>query len=226
MADQASAAKFAELLCAPFLRELGVTGAAVSTIGGLRHPETLGASDAIAGRVDEAQLDLGEGPCWDAVASGGWIDSPQFAGATETRWPAFRDAIRRDAVGGLFAYPLHIGGLRVGAVDLYTRVPGELSPAIKQDAETIAAGTARQVLRASLALFDQDEDDDDSRPRAVIHQATGMVLAQLEVTPDEALLLLRGRAFAEGAKLREIAHAVIDGRIDFSRADGGTHDAG
>jgi hypothetical protein len=210
-------------LCEPFLRELGVSGAAISTIGGLQHPETLCASDGIAGQVDEAQLDLGEGPCWDAAAANDWVDAPHFA-ESETRWPAFRDAVRgrlrENPVGGLFAFPLAIGGLRVGTVDLYRREGGELSRTIKDDAEELGAVAARGVLRLSLELLGQTDDDDDPRPRATIHQATGMVLAQLDVTPDEALLLLRGRAFANGQKLRDIARDVIEGRIDFALEEG------
>jgi len=197
-----------------------VSGAAISTIGGIQHPETLCASDGVAGHVDEAQLDLGEGPCWDAVAANDWVDAPHFADDSETRWPAFRDAVRetvrQHSVGGLFAFPLSVGGLRVGTVDLYRREGGELSRTVKDDAEQLGATAARQVLRLSLELLGQADDDDDPRPRAIIHQATGMVLAQLDVTPDEALLLLRGRAFADGQKLREIARDVIDGKIDFA----------
>jgi hypothetical protein len=215
-------------LCEPFLRELGVSGAAISTIGGIQHPETLCASDGIAGQVDEAQLDLGEGPCWDAVAANDWVDAPHFAEGSETRWPAFRGAVREalhessneHPVGGLFAFPISVGGLRVGTVDLYRRESGELSRSIKDDAEQLGATAARGVLRASLELLGQTEDDDDPRPRAIIHQATGMVLAQLDVTPDEALLLLRGRAFADGQKLRDIARDVIEGRIDFALEEG------
>lgn len=211
-------------LCEPFLRELGVSGAAISTIGGIQHPETLCASDRIAGHVDEAQLDLGEGPCWDAVAANDWVDAPHFGDDSETRWPAFREAVREslgeNPVGGLFAFPLSIGGLRVGTVDLYRREGGELTRGLKEDAEQLGATAARGVLRASLELLGQPDDDDDPRPRAIIHQATGMVLAQLDVTPDEARLLLRGRAFADGQKLRDIARDVIEGRIDFSLEDG------
>jgi len=223
MADPVSKSGRRGTLCEPFLRELGVTGAAISTIGGIQHPETLCASDGVAGYVDEAQLDLGEGPCWDAVAANDWVDAPHFSDDSETRWPAFRDAVRdtvrEQSVGGLFAFPLSVGGLRVGTVDLYRREGGELSRTVKDDAEQLGAAAARGVLRLSLELLGQADDDDDPRPRAIIHQATGMVLAQLDVTPDEALLLLRGRAFADGQKLRDIARDVIEGKIDFALED-------
>src|SRR4051812_1871324 len=174
MADPVSSAGPRGTLCEPFLRELGVSGAAISTIGGIQHPETLCASDRVAGHVDEVQLDLGEGPCWDAVAANDWVDAPQFADEVETRWPAFRDAVRgtlrENPVGGLFAFPLTIGGLQVGTVDLYRRESGELSRTIKDDAEELAATAARGVLRLSLELLGQTDDDDDPRPRAIIHQ--------------------------------------------------------
>ena len=55
-------------LARPFLHFLPVSGASVSTFGSFLQAETVSATDARAGRVDELQFDLGEGPCWDALA--------------------------------------------------------------------------------------------------------------------------------------------------------------
>jgi hypothetical protein len=55
--------------------------------------------------------------------------------------------------------------------------------------------------------------------RREVHQATGMVLAQMHITPAEALLVLRGHAFASGRTVLEVAADVIDRRLDFSTED-------
>lgn len=57
-------------LCAPFLSVLPVAGIAISTVGNPFGSERVCASDAIAARLDEIQIDLGEGPCWEAVRTG------------------------------------------------------------------------------------------------------------------------------------------------------------
>jgi AmiR/NasT family two-component response regulator len=51
---------------------------------------------------------------------------------------------------------------------------------------------------------------------AEVHQATGMVLAQLDVGAREAYLRLRAHAFAEGLPLSEVAHAVLTRTLRFS----------
>ncbi len=43
---------------------------------------------------------------------------------------------------------------------------------------------------------------------AEIHQATGMVSAQPQVTLDEAFVRLRGHAFADGRPLRDFARQL------------------
>jgi AmiR/NasT family two-component response regulator len=56
------------------------------------------------------------------------------------------------------------------------------------------------------------EQGDDLGHRAVVHQAAGMVMIQLDVTIDEALLVLRSTAYAEGIPINELATEVVDGR--------------
>jgi hypothetical protein len=57
--------------------------------------------------------------------------------------------------------------------------------------------------------------------RAGIHQATGMVTAQLKVSPADALDLLRAHAYAHDLSLAEVAEQIVHRRLNFS-----THDEG
>ena len=54
------------------------------------------------------------------------------------------------------------------------------------------------------------------RGRAEIHQATGMLIAQLGVPPAQALSLLRGRAFATGRRIEDVSRDVVARRLDFT----------
>jgi AmiR/NasT family two-component response regulator len=48
-----------------------------------------------------------------------------------------------------------------------------------------------------------------------VHQAAGMVAAQLDTDPDTAFARLRARAFAEGRSLSEVAAEVVARRRRF-----------
>lgn len=49
----------------------------------------------------------------------------------------------------------------------------------------------------------------------VVHQAAGMVAAQLEVSVAQALIRLRGHAFGLGQPLTDVAHGVVARRLRF-----------
>jgi ANTAR domain len=52
--------------------------------------------------------------------------------------------------------------------------------------------------------------------RAQVHQATGMVLAQLRVSAEDALALLRAHAYSHNLTVAEVAEQVTDRRLRFS----------
>lgn len=63
--------------------------------------------------------------------------------------------------------------------------------------------------------------------RSQVHQATGMVIAQLRVPSADALALLRAHAFAQGESLLEVCDAVLNRTIDLNTEpwSGGDGDA-
>lgn len=212
-------------LCDPFLAALPVTGASVCVLVSPAGQTTMCASNSVAERLDELQFDLGEGPCWEALATHGPVLALDIHGGRYDSWPVFAEAVRTDAIGGgvsaMFAFPLVVGSLDIGAVDLYFAEPGELNPHYVAEASALADVAAWQVLRRILEGQTADTaDDDDGSPsrytRREVHQATGMVLAQLNVTAEDASLLLRAYAFSAGRSVREIATEVVDRRLDFS----------
>ena len=224
-------------LCEPFLAVLPVDGAAISTLGAPFAAETLFATDATAARFDEIQLDLGEGPCWFAVTTRSpvlltnirepWAsgEEPPLAGpaleeqiAAEERWPTLREAITPLDIGAVYAFPLMVGSLTVGAVDLHSRTPGELNDDQVVDAQVLAGIAARHVLRQALNAHQRDNssDEDPGFSRRAVHQATGMVLAQLNSSASDALLIIHGHAFSSGRTVREVASDVVARRLDFS----------
>jgi hypothetical protein len=54
--------------------------------------------------------------------------------------------------------------------------------------------------------------------RAEVHQATGVVSVHARTTLEEALMLLRARAYAEQRPIRDLARDVLDGVVRFEAA--------
>jgi GAF domain-containing protein len=221
MAVRAEASEHRADLYRPFLAALPVTGAAVSTLAAPFSSETVCASDPVAARLDEVQFDLGEGPCWDALSSRQPVLSENLHADT-SRWPLFREALWSTPARALFAFPLMLGSLDIGAVDLYRRSPGALTDAQVTLAMALADICARQVLRYWLSeIAGPGRDHAESLEgfsRREVHQATGMVLAQLGVSAPDALLIIRGYAFARGRSVREVSADIVARRIDFAGA--------
>ena len=205
----------------PFVALLPVTGASVSTLGGILGSETLSASDVHAARLDEVQFDLGEGPCWDALRSAKPVAEPSLQTDGAGRWPAFAAAVRDQPVSSVFAFPLIVGPLKLGAVDLYSRDPVELDATDSQRASALAAIVGRHVLRSALeASAPAAGGDTNPRSRRTIHQATGVVLAQLGIGPEDALLMIQGHAFASERSMMDIADEIVEGRLAFRSRHG------
>ena len=210
-------------LAHPFVDFLPITGAAVSTLGPLLGSETLSASDDRAMRVDELQFDLGEGPCWDALAQHRPILEPDLARSPNRRWPAFSDAVQAEKIGALFAFPLLLGPLEIGAIDLYAANPTSLSDQEERQIVFLTEIVSRVVLRRALESIDMPAET-NAHSRRQIHQATGMVLAQLDISAEDAQLLIQGRAFAEGRTMQAVSADIVERRLRFGRERTGIED--
>lgn len=212
----------ADDLCAPFLAALPITGVAISTLGEPFGSETVCATDPAAARLDEIQIDLGEGPCWDAVRTGRPVLEPDVRASTSDRYPVALLAMQDAGIGAVFAFPLRVGSIDVGAVDLYDRDPATLADADVQDAIALSDAVARQVLHRALARHDDSGEQDvvvSHYSRREVYQASGMLAAQAGVGAADALLLLRAHAYARGRTVRGLADEVLARTVDFADPD-------
>ena len=206
-------------LAAPFVEAFPVDGASISVLAGPVSGLTVSATDPVANRLDELQFDLGEGPCWTSLAH----RVPVLMDARDAGpdWPMFRAAVAADSVaegvGALFAFPLAIGALDIGAIDLYSGDSSLLAPEMVSEASSLADVAAWRVLRTILNDHTQGYDSESiGYSRREVHQATGMIIVQLGVTPEDAELLLRAHAFAGGRTVREVARDVVARTLEFT----------
>lgn len=198
-------------------------GAGVMLVGDELPRASLCSTDAVAAYIEGLQHTLGEGPGIDAHLLGEPVIEPDLGVPTVTRWPAFAAWALDHGARAVFGFPLRIGSVRLGALNLYRDRPGALTDDQHADALVVADVAARAVLslevdvaRGTLAA-DLDTSGDW---QLVVHQAAGMVSVQLDVTVAEALVRLRAHAFASNRLVAEIAQDVVSRRLRFGPASG------
>lgn len=206
-------------LCQPFLDRLPISGAAVSLFGGSPSETLVCASGPTAARLDELQFDLGDGPRWEARRTRSPVLVPDIRSSGPVAWPLLSKALLETDVAAMFVFPATLGALDLGIVELHHTRPGALGYSDFTIASVLAGQTAWHLLRSVLSVDQPDSDPSVDRSllsRREIHQATGMVLAQAKIPAADALLLLRGHAFANSLSLREAAEEVLRGRLSFA----------
>ncbi len=177
---------------------------------------SLGTTDEVSELIEELQYTLGEGPCVDAYTQDRVVIEPDLADPVTRRWVAFTPPVIRAGVRALFGFPLRIGTVRLGALNLYRDRPGPLSGEQHADALALADMAARWVLEAqagapSGAVPSQLATDADFR--FVVHNAAGMISVQQGVSVTDALIRLRAYAFSHDRPLTDVAQDVIDRRL-------------
>lgn len=205
-------------MCQPFVRALPVDEASICTLGTPFGSGTVCASTSLAAAFDELQFDLGEGPVWDAMATRRPVLIDDLQTVRHTPWPALVKAARESGVQSVYAFPLTLGSINIGAVSLFSQGRAPLTSGQVSDARILTQIAASQVLRRSLAsqTLKTNLEDNDGYSRRDVHQATGMVLAQLDLSAADALLIIHGHAFSQGRTVREVAADVVTRRLDFS----------
>ena len=133
------------------------------------------------------------------------------------RWPVFAAAVvEQTDVAAVFALPLQWGTINLGVLDLYRRTPGALSREQRRDVISAVDVAAVMLLGVRTGPGDVEQLSSETSGRVEIHQATGMVLAQLEVDAEEALARMRAHAFVERRLLIDVAHDVVVRRLRFT----------
>jgi hypothetical protein len=213
------------VLCETAVSRLGVGGATLTMGTSRGWSETRCSVDVLGERLAELQITVGEGPCEDSWRTGGPVlasdlDSP----SGQRRWPAFAPLAVEAGARALFALPLCVGAIRGGMLALHRAEAGPLEPETLWNALAFARMALGLLLDEQAGLAESSQDPADSMPlhNPQVHQATGMIAAQLDVGVEEAFARLRGRAFATQRSLAELAADVVARRARFDPAEEST----
>ena len=203
-------------LCVASAKVAGVSGAGVVLI---LHGLALGtvcSSDAVTEAVEEVQYTLGEGPCMEAFSTREPVLVPDLGAADMVRWPGFREGALAAGICAVFGFPILVGSVCIGALNLYHDRTGALTGEQFADALIVARVAGRTVLEwQSVAGEGSLARQLEHLPanRAVVHQATGMVSVQASVAIEDALAMLRAYSFSKNEPINDVAAAVVRGEV-------------
>jgi GAF domain-containing protein len=210
-------------LCAVCAEVTGATGAGIMLMSGDVPRGSVCTTDEVSALIEQLQYDLGEGPCLDAYHQDRPVLEPDLAEPRTTRWPAFTGPAVDAGVRAVFGFPLQVGAVRLGALNLYSDTPGQLTDDQHADA-LLMAGIVAQALMLLQAGAPAGQVASELEASAdfqyVVHQASGMVAAQLDVSVGQALIRLRAYAFGNDRTLTDVARDVVDRRLRFDAQSG------
>jgi hypothetical protein len=208
-------------LCDFGVDRLDMQGVGVALISSPEARSLLAASGDLAGRTEELQFSLGEGPCLDAFVGVAPCTEGYLAAAGGARWPAFAPAAVAEGIQAVFAFPLSVGRACFGVLDLARERPGTLNNQEMDDALALADIATETVLAIQSESLDgeiADELGGTTSERIVVHQATGMVSAQANINIVDALARLRAHAYASDQHVVDVAQEVVARTFEFGES--------
>lgn len=206
-------------MCEACVSILGVAGGSLTLAYADPERATLCATDEAAAQLEDIQEVMGQGPSFDAYRLRSTVTA-EVDGVSDQRWPLFIEAAKKVlGEGVIYAIPIKPGPKTMGVATFHQPVRSSLS---------IDPRTSQFLINAvGVALVsDPDVLDDDYLAKAQswisrsrVHQATGMVMAQLGLSAEDALALIRAHAYAHNATLALTSEDIVGWRLDFTTAD-------
>jgi len=213
----------AKRLCEVCAEVTGMSGAGIMLMSNDVPRGAVCTTDDVSALIEDLQFSLGEGPCVDAFHLDAPVLEPDLADPVTPRWLGFTGPAVDAGALAVFGFPLQLGAVRLGALNLYRAEPGPLTDDQHADALVMAdiAAQALLVLQADAPPGQLGASlEEGSDFQHVVHQASGMVSAQLEITVGQALIRLRAHAFGNDRPLADVARGVVARRLRFDAQSG------
>lgn len=200
-------------LCEAGRRMLDADGVALSLMTSTDTPVVVAATDPLADQLEDLQEVVGEGPTRDSYRDGS-VQTADFTADGDGRWALMHEHSQRLGFQGtIVAMPLRPREIVIGTLTAHWRSRQMSVDATTSEFLGVAIGAA---LLQDPQLGQHGEIYAEVwSSRSQIHQATGMIISQVGVRPEDALALLRGQAFAEDTTLLDVAQQIIERRINF-----------
>lgn len=209
------------LLCSVAAEITELSGAGIA----LASSDPAMTSYCTSGRIGPALMDLemtlGEGPCVEAYRSEIAVEEEDLRASTNMHWQAYTPMALAEGARAVFGFPVRMGTVRLGALSLYRDETGGLSEEQLTDGFLMASVIGRAVLTLQAGATPGSlsaELLEEAMFDFTVHQATGMVAAQGDMSIKDAIVALRMHAFAENRSLSDVASSVVGRRLRYQLA--------
>ncbi|WP_404200056.1 GAF and ANTAR domain-containing protein [Streptomyces tauricus] len=195
-----------------------VTAAGIIMVDAQGRLVDVTASTDTAHRLEEVQIEYGQGPCRDCCYTHEpvgpvYLDQPQAA----HRWPRFAPAAREAGFAAVAALPLRLREETIGALNLFHTRSGKLDPAGLRLGQALADAATIGILHQRLS-HDQAERTAQLQSalnsRIVIEQAKGALAVRLDMSPDDAFQRIRAHARSNRTSLTRLCHGIVNNLMD------------
>lgn len=183
----------------------GTDEGSVSVVAGRRHVHSEAASSELPEKVDALQVEVGQGPCLDALYEQQTVRVPDLC--QDQRWPKFSRRAAELGAGSMLTFQLYVEGDNLGALNLYAAQPG----AFDDESEHVGLMFAAHASVAYAAARQQSQMQASVETRDLIGTAKGILMERFSLTPDRAFALLVRASQDGNTKLRDVAERLVGG---------------
>jgi GAF domain-containing protein len=168
--------------------------------------ETVAATDPLIEKVDQIQLDIGQGPDIDTLEHrlSVIVDDTQ----TETRWREWAATVAGTGIRSMLGVRLYTSDELLGTLNLYSRQPQKFD----LDDQAVAHVLARHAAVAIAAARKQENLWQAADARKIIGQAQGILMERYDLDAERAFAVLIRYSQNNNIKLREVAHQLVSTR--------------
>lgn len=193
---------------------IGCTGAGVAIRNGGSLQFVTATHEPIT-RIEQRQIDTGQGPCQDAFDTGQVTTCADLQ--AESRWPDYRPEAVEFGARAVAGIPLAARQETIGALNLYWFEPHQPTGA-ELDAAGLLAEMAAAYVANLVVITDAERLNKQLHTalesRVVIEQAKGVLAERTGTEPAAAFERLRSHARSNQRRLHEVAADVVAGDLE------------
>jgi len=188
---------------------------------GLLLVDARGTLQLVAASTEQArvaelfQIQNDEGPCLDSYRTGQPVIVPDITAAdAAVRWPRFAAAAQEMGFVAVHAIPMRLRDQVIGTLNLFGTALDGLDPAVARAARAL-------VDIATIGILQERASREQGivagqlqvavNSRVLIEQAKGILAERLQVTPDQAFIMLRAYSRSNNHPLTQLADEVVSG---------------
>ena len=168
---------------------LPVDGAGVMLEDGAGTLRFAAASDDVVRLIETLQVELGDGPCVAAYRTGERVLLPDLSDSDA--FPSFCQRAMRQGIAAVYSFPMWHDGQRLGALDAYSAIPGQLTKTELDAGQTLADVATSYLLNARQRERSRQAEE-ELRWHSITDSLTGLPNRRLLVDHLE-LALTRSR---------------------------------